>query len=81
MIARRLMRVETADGTLFVPAPAYRCWRCDALMPVEREREPLCEVCESATADKATIRRGTKIVAEHRRDTSGDGRRWFKALT
>ena len=64
MIARRLMRIETEDGTLFVPAPAYRCWRCDALMPVEREREPLCEGCESAAADKATIRR----------DTSGDGR-------
>ena len=53
MIARRLMRIETADGTLFVPAPAYRCWRCDALMPVEREREPLCEVCESAAAQMA----------------------------
>ncbi len=47
--ARRLMRIETADGTLFVPAPAYRCWRCDALMPVEREREPLCKVCEATT--------------------------------
>ena len=54
MIERRLMRIETADGTLFVPAPAYRCWRCDALMPVEREREPLCEFCESAAAQMAT---------------------------
>lgn len=53
MIDRRLMRIETADGTLFVPAPAYRCWRCDALMPVEREREPLCEFCESAAAQMA----------------------------
>lgn len=53
MIARRLMRIETADGTLFVPAPAYRCWRCDALMPVEREREPLCDACESAAAQMA----------------------------
>ena len=31
---------------------------------VEREREPLCDACEAAAADKATIRR----------DTSGDGR-------
>ena len=54
MIDRRLMRIETADGTLFVPAPAYRCWRCDALMPVEREREPLCDVCEAAAAQMAT---------------------------
>ena len=53
MTARRLMRIETADGTLFVPAPAYRCWRCDALMPVEREREPLCDDCEAATAQMA----------------------------
>ena len=49
MTARRLMRIETAEGPLFVPAPAYRCWRCDALMPVEREREPLCKVCEATT--------------------------------
>lgn len=49
MTARRLMRIETADGTLFVPVPIYRCWRCDALMPVEREREPLCESCEATT--------------------------------
>ncbi len=48
MTFRRLMRIETAEGPLFAPAPAYRCWRCDALMPVEREREPLCEVCEAA---------------------------------
>ena len=54
MTARRLMRIETADGTLFVPAPAYRCWRCDALMPVEREREPLCEVCEAASQPATT---------------------------
>ena len=54
MTARRLMRIETADGTLFVPAPAYRCWRCDALMPVERERAPLCEVCEATTTQMAT---------------------------
>ena len=53
MTARRLRRIETAEGTLFVPAPAYRCWRCDALMPVEREREPLCSACE-ATAQMAT---------------------------
>ena len=33
-----------------------------------------------STADKAVIRRGAKSVAEHRRDTSGDGRRWFKAV-
>ena len=52
MTSRRLTRIETADGTLFVPAPAYRCWRCDALMPVEREREPLCDACE-ATAQLA----------------------------
>ena len=47
-MTRRLTRIETEDGVLFVPEPAYRCWRCDALMPVEREREPLCEVCEAA---------------------------------
>jgi len=54
MTARRLMRIETADGTLFVPAPAYRCWRCDALMPVEREREPLCDACEAASQPATT---------------------------
>ena len=48
MTSRRLTRVETAEGTLFVPVPIYRCYYCDSLMPVEREREPLCEVCEAA---------------------------------
>ena len=51
--SRRLTRTETKDGVLFVPVPIYRCWRCDSLMPVEREREPLCEVCESVTAQMA----------------------------
>ena len=62
MTARRLMRTETATGTLFVPAPAYRCWRCDALMPVEREREPLCEACE-ATAQLANPKPGRALTA------------------
>ena len=53
MISRRLTRTETENGVLFVPVPIYRCWRCDALMPVEREREPLCDACESAAAQMA----------------------------
>ena len=54
MTARRLRRVETAEGTLFVPVPIYRCYYCDTLLPIEREREPLCEACESAAAQMAT---------------------------
>ena len=64
MIARRLMRIETADGTLFVPVPIYRCWRCDELMPVEREREPLCDACEAAAAQMAQD--GPKRAPSHR---------------
>ena len=62
MIARRLMRVETAEGPLFVPAPAYRCWRCDKLMPVEREREPLCDACEGEAAHLANTKPGRALI-------------------
>ena len=31
------------------------------------------------TASVCRIYKGNKKVAEHRRDTSGDGMRWFKA--
>ena len=30
------------------PVSAYHCLRCGSRMTVEREREPLCEVCEAA---------------------------------
>ena len=63
MTARRLMRIETAEGPLFVPAPAYRCWRCDALMPVEREREPLCDACEATAAQMAPPPPGRALTA------------------
>ena len=35
------------------PVSAYHCLRCGSRMTVEREREPLCEVCESAAAQMA----------------------------
>lgn len=50
-----------------------------AEFPTVREARKWAESFGVA-ADKATIRRGKKSVAEHRRDTSGDGRRWFKAV-
>ena len=62
MTTRRLTRIETAEGTLFVPAPIYRCWRCDKLMPVEREREPLCEACEAVTAQMANTKPGRALI-------------------
>ena len=36
------------------PVSAYHCFRCGSRMTVEREREPLCEACEAATAQLAT---------------------------
>jgi len=36
------------------PISAYHCLRCGSRMTVAREREPLCEVCESAAAQMAT---------------------------
>ena len=73
MTARRLMRVETKDGVLFVPAPAYRCWRCDSLMPIEREREPLCEACEAATAQMANPKPAQGTVLRLASNADQDG--------
>jgi len=32
-----------------------------------------------STQDMGRVYRGSRLVAEYRRDTSGDGRKWFRA--
>ena len=55
--ARREPVSETAAAAILAglkqiptnPVSAYHCYQCDARMTVEREKEPLCEKCESAS--------------------------------
>ncbi len=59
------MYTATIDGAKVADFPtvsAARAWAED----------------HGTTASVCVIRRGDRVVAEHRRDTSGDGR-WFKA--
>ena len=60
--ARREPVSETAAAAILAglkqiptnPVSAYHCLRCGSRMTVEREREPLCDSCEAATAQMAT---------------------------
>lgn len=60
--ARREPVSETAAAAMLAglkqiptsPVSAYHCLRCGSRMTVAREREPLCDSCEAATAQMAT---------------------------